>query len=107
MNVETWQTEPGDDSAVGHKVLDQELAHVRVLTGHAPSAVYVIPAKGTSIGRLGGDSDVVIDDGLMSRKHARIEPSLTGWQLQDLGSRNHGFVDGRGYGAHERVPLAD
>jgi transcriptional regulator with GAF, ATPase, and Fis domain len=78
-----------------------------VLTGHVPSAVYVIPAKGTSIGRLGGDCDVLIDDGRMSRKHARIERSVGGWQLQDLGARNRGFVDGRGYGAHERVTLAD
>jgi DNA-binding NtrC family response regulator len=107
MNVETWQTEQQEDSAVGLPLMDQELAHVRVLTGHAPSAVYVIPAKGTSIGRLGGDCDILIDDGRMSRKHARIERSVGGWQLQDVGARNRGFVDGRGYGAHERVTLGD
>ncbi|HET9627534.1 MAG TPA: sigma 54-interacting transcriptional regulator [Kofleriaceae bacterium] len=107
MNVETWQTEQQENSAIGHEVLAHELAHVRVLTGHAPSAVYVIASKGTSIGRLGGDCELVIDDGRMSRKHARIERGLTGWQLQDLGARNRGFVNGRGYGPAERVTLAD
>ncbi|HEX4422077.1 MAG TPA: sigma 54-interacting transcriptional regulator [Kofleriaceae bacterium] len=105
--VETWQTEQQDDSAVGPLPLDQEIAHIRVLTGHSASPVYVIPTSGTSLGRTGGDCDVVIDDGRMSRKHARIERSVAGWQLQDLGARNRGFVNGRGYGGHERIPLSD
>jgi DNA-binding NtrC family response regulator len=104
---DTWQTEQQDDSAVGHKELDHEVAHVRVLTGRSPHAVHVFPARGTSLGRLGGDCDLLIDDGRMSRRHARIERSAAGWQLQDLGARNRGFIDGRGYGAGARVPLAD
>ena len=105
--VETWQTEQQDDSAVGHQLLDQEIAHIRVLTGESPNAVYVIPAKGMSIGRIGGDCDVILDDGRMSRRHARIERTFGGWQLQDLAARNRGFVDGRGYGVGERVRLTD
>lgn len=105
--VETWQTEQQDDSAVDLKELEQSIAHVRVLTGRTPHAVHVIPSRGTSIGRVGGDCDFVIDDGRMSRRHARIERSAAGWQLQDLGARNRGFVDGRGYGAFERVPLGE
>jgi DNA-binding NtrC family response regulator len=105
--VETWQTEQQEDSAVRHQVMDQEIAHVRVLTGRSASAVYVVPANGTSIGRIGGDCEVLIDDVRMSRKHARIERSIAGWQLQDLGARNRGYVDGRGYGGHERVSLSD
>ncbi|HEY0194246.1 MAG TPA: sigma 54-interacting transcriptional regulator [Kofleriaceae bacterium] len=105
--VETWQTEQQDDSAVGHQLLDQEIAHIRVLTGESPNAVYVIPAKGMSIGRIGGDCDVILDDARMSRRHARIERTFGGWQLQDVGARNRGFVDGRGYGAGERVRLTD
>ena len=105
--VETWQTEQQDDSAVDFKELDQAIAHVRVLTGRSPHAVHVFPSRGTSLGRVGGDCDFVVDDGRMSRRHARIERSAAGWQLQDLGARNRGFVDGRGYGAFERVPLVD
>jgi DNA-binding NtrC family response regulator len=105
--VETWQTEQQDDSAVDFKEIDQAIAHVRVLTGRSPHAVHVFPSRGTSLGRVGGDCDFVVDDGRMSRRHARIERSAGGWQLQDLGARNRGFVDGRGYGSFERVPLAD
>jgi pSer/pThr/pTyr-binding forkhead associated (FHA) protein len=101
--LETWQTEQQDDSAVGLTELDHAIAHVRILTGRSPHSVHVFPSKGTSIGRVGGDCDVVIDDARMSRRHARIERSAAGWQLQDLGARNRGFVDGRGYGAGERI----
>jgi DNA-binding NtrC family response regulator len=105
--LETWQTEQQDDSAVRHREQEQEIAHVRVVSGRSPHPVHVFPATGTSIGRVGGDCDLVLDDGRMSRKHARIERSAAGWQLQDLGARNRGFVDGRGYGPGARVPLVD
>ncbi|MBC7974476.1 MAG: sigma 54-interacting transcriptional regulator, partial [Myxococcales bacterium] len=104
--VETWQTEQQDDSAIDeHK--QPEIAHVRVLTGRHPHAVHVFQSPGTSIGRVGGDCDYAVDDARMSRRHARIERSAAGWQLQDLNARNRGFVDGRGYGAFERVALTD
>jgi DNA-binding NtrC family response regulator len=105
--LETWQTEQQDDSAVSLQELDHAIAHVRVLTGRVPHAVHVFSSKGVSIGRLGGECDLVVDDGRMSRRHSRIERSAAGWQLQDLGARNRGFVDGRGYGPGDRVPLAD
>jgi DNA-binding NtrC family response regulator len=104
--VETWQTEQQDDSASdAHK--QPEFAHVRLLTGRTPHAVHTFQSPGTSVGRVGGDCDFVVDDGRMSRRHARIERSAAGWQVQDLGARNRGFVDGRGYGSFERVPLTD
>jgi DNA-binding NtrC family response regulator len=108
MNVlETWQTEQQEDSAVGRKEMDHEVVHLRILTGRSPHAVHVFPSGGCSIGRSGGDCELSLDDGRMSRKHARIERGVSGWQLQDLGARNRGFVDGRGYGAGARVPIAD
>jgi transcriptional regulator with GAF, ATPase, and Fis domain len=105
--VETWQTERQDDSAVGLTELDQSVAHVRVLTGRAVHAVHVVGSKGTSIGRPGGDCDFIVDDGRMSRKHARIERSVAGWQIQDLMSRNGGFVNGRGLGRGGRAALSE
>src|ERR1043166_3052126 len=80
--METWQTDPQDDSTPAHE-RDHEIAHLRVLTGRSSQSVYEIRAKGVSIGRLGSDSDVVIDDGRMSRRHARIERSTAGWGLPD------------------------
>ncbi|HEU4735048.1 MAG TPA: sigma 54-interacting transcriptional regulator [Kofleriaceae bacterium] len=105
--LETWQTEQQDDSAVSLQEHDHTFAHVRILTGRAPLSVHVFSSKGLSIGRMGSDCELVVDDGRMSRRHARIEHTAAGWQLQDLGARNRGFVDGRGYGPGDRVPLAD
>jgi transcriptional regulator with GAF, ATPase, and Fis domain len=102
----TWQTQQQDDSAVHHPDLDHVVAHLWFLTTASPSA-HLIDGKGLSIGRVGGDCQVQIDDRKMSRRHARIECGSTGWHLQDLGARNRGFVNGRGYGAGERVALSD
>jgi DNA-binding NtrC family response regulator len=105
--VETWQTERQEDSAVGLTDRDHAIAHLRVLTGQTPNQVHVFQSSGTSIGRVGGDCDFLVDDGRMSRRHARIERGVTGWRLQDLVSRNGGFVDGHGFGAGDRMPLVD
>jgi DNA-binding NtrC family response regulator len=102
--METWRTDPQDDSTPSNE-RDHEIAHLRILTGRSSQAVYEVRPKGISIGRLGSDSDVVIDDGRMSRRHARIERSTSGWRLQDLGSTNCGFVDGRGFGSSARTVL--
>jgi ABC transport system ATP-binding/permease protein len=45
------------------------------------------------IGR-GTDCDIVVDDPLLSRRHLRME-FHGGWVLQDAGSRNGSWVDGR------------
>jgi transcriptional regulator with GAF, ATPase, and Fis domain len=83
------------------------VGHLRVLTGAPPHPAYPVEVMGLSIGRAGGDCEVLVDDVRMSRKHARIERSITGWRIQDLQSRNGFFVDGRAFGRGERVPLPD
>jgi DNA-binding NtrC family response regulator len=105
--VETWPTQQQDDSDVHPTDLDPAVAHVRVLTGATPHAVHLVLSQGTSIGRVGGHCEVVVDDARMSRKHARIERGIAGWHLQDLGSLNGGYVDGRGCGPGARVALFD
>jgi DNA-binding NtrC family response regulator len=104
---DTWPTLQQDDSDANGPELDSTLAHVRVLTGAAPHSVHVVVSGGTSIGRVGGGCTVVIDDGRMSRSHARIERGAAGWQLQDLGSLNGGYVEGRGCGRGSRAALFD
>jgi len=40
------------------------------------------------------ESDVVIDDEMASRSHARIRPSVRGWIVEDLDSTNGTRVNG-------------
>ncbi|MGF1465836.1 MAG: sigma 54-interacting transcriptional regulator [Sandaracinaceae bacterium] len=40
------------------------------------------------------DNDLVLSDGAVSAHHLRLEPTLTGVQVRDLGSRNGTLVDG-------------
>ncbi|MDB4943951.1 MAG: domain containing protein [Labilithrix sp.] len=46
------------------------------------------------IGRSPGAADFVIDDGAVSRRHAVIERTESGWVVTDLGSTNGIIVDG-------------
>ena len=105
--VETWQTEQHEDS-VGEPEHDVSLAHLRVLNGDAPPPTHTVQIAGLSIGRVGGDCEVrIANDARISRKHVRIERSIAGWQIQDLYSRNGFYLNGKGFGPGERVPLPD
>ena len=106
MTVVETRTQQYEDSIDGAERSSSE-AHLRILTGEPPHVAYTVDLRGLSIGRVGGECDAMVDDVRMSRKHARIERSITGWRLQDLRSRNGFFVNGRGYGRGDRVPLPD
>ena len=41
------------------------------------------------------EASTVLSDGLLSRKHLRISRSSRGYEVEDLGSRNGTFLDGR------------
>jgi transcriptional regulator with GAF, ATPase, and Fis domain len=104
---ETWQTEQHEDS-VGEPEHDISLGHLRVLTGEQPPPTHTVQIAGISIGRVGGDCEVrIANDARISRKHVRIERSIAGWQIQDLYSRNGFYLNGKGFGPGERVPLPD
>ena len=49
--------------------------------------------------------DVVVKDALVSRQHCRIAPAGDGWTVEDLGSANGTFVDGKR--VEGTVPLTD
>jgi len=51
-------------------------------------------ASGTLLGRA-EDCDVVLADGAVSRRHARIARHGADWWLEDLGSRGGTFLNGR------------
>ncbi len=52
-----------------------------------------IPAGGLSIGRT-SDNQIVVNDPLASRRHARLVSSAEGLTIEDLGSANGTFVNG-------------
>lgn len=51
------------------------------------------PARPLTIGRDSGN-EIVLTDLLVSRRHARLEPTPYGFQVHDLGSSNRTFVNG-------------
>jgi diguanylate cyclase (GGDEF)-like protein len=55
---------------------------------------YELAPPEITIGRV-GDCDIQIDRDSVSRKHARIERSQTGWRVVDLGSTNGSYVNDR------------
>jgi serine/threonine protein kinase len=75
------------------------IAHLRVLTGRVPQSVHVFQSGGTSVGRVGSDCDFLIDDGHMSRRHARIERGATRLAAAGPGEPQRQF---RGWVPHQR-----
>jgi DNA-binding NtrC family response regulator len=77
-----------------------------VLVVHSDSGVprgaYLV-AKQCRLGRS-DDCEIVLDDGKVSREHARIVSEPSGLWLEDLGSRNGTFLDGEP--VKERVRVA-
>jgi len=59
----------------------------------APDGSSTPLSDGLTIGRS-GESGVVVHDGRVSRRHARIVADGTGWSVEDTGSANGTFVDG-------------
>jgi ABC-type multidrug transport system ATPase subunit len=58
------------------------------------SSVHQVRQPRLRIGRL-PDNDVVLDDLLVSRRHAELHRASSGWMLTDLNSGNGTFVNGR------------
>lgn len=63
-------------------------------TGLVPGSEFAVAGTMT-LGR-DGDNGIVLGDGSISNRHARLERVRDGWRLVDLGSTNGTFVNGRG-----------
>ena len=70
--------------------------------GPVPGLIYPLTDKGLTIGR-DPLSDILINDPEVSRQHALLSRTPTGeYRLQDLGSTNGTYVDGKRL---EREPI--
>lgn len=67
-------------------------AWLEVLEGLNKGDKIFITSSGLSIGRKKGN-DLVLEDPLVSREHARIEQDLSGFSIRDLGSKNGVFLN--------------
>ncbi len=76
-----------------------------VIMGLVMFLFQITPAEGESFDcEIDGDvlfigrstrCDITIADRFLSRRHARVFDSGAGWQIEDLGSRNGTFINGR------------
>jgi FHA domain len=73
--------------------------------GHDPGTSFEI-GQGATIGRSPG-SDVIIDDPFASSAHARIFPRGQFMYIEDMGSTNGTFLNGRQLRRPEKLRVAD
>jgi two-component system cell cycle sensor histidine kinase/response regulator CckA len=78
-----------------------------VLTGHEQGRRF--PLDGPVVIGRGDECDVQLDDGKVSRRHARVLPSADGevWVVEDVGSRNGTLVNGELVSGRRPLELGD
>ncbi|MEQ1828128.1 MAG: SpoIIE family protein phosphatase [Pirellula sp.] len=70
------------------------MPYLDAITGPAMGRRYLLENNQYILGRH-PDCDIVLESGSVSRQHAKISKSGTGFVLEDLKSRNGSFVNGR------------
>jgi ABC transport system ATP-binding/permease protein len=101
----------GDKILVGRVVLAFDVTGAENSDGSDPDDVVLykaepaetIPVKTDLVFGRGDDVDVVLDDPVISRHHAKIEIRPDGCRLSDLQSRTGSFVNGRRFAEHDLV----
>jgi len=87
---------------------DQEKATgVLLVSRHDTEISYPLVRSPYRIGRSGRRADLVIDNAMVSRAHAEITSSETGYWVRDLDSRNGTVLNGRPLIAGRRYKLKD
>lgn len=84
-----------DKESTGSIELPQDLdVMVVVLEGKQIGQEFPILKTKVTLGREGGNADVIIADAGISRQHAEISMDKTSWYLRDLGSTNGTMKNG-------------
>jgi pSer/pThr/pTyr-binding forkhead associated (FHA) protein len=74
--------------------------------GHEPGTVFSLGDGGATMGRSAG-SDIEVDDPFASSAHARIFPRGDFMFIEDMGSTNGTFLNGRQLRRAEQLKVAD
>ena len=81
-----------DRSIIEEIAQSSEKAMLIINRGSNLGSRFLVTAQGASIGRFSG-SDVFLDDVTVSRTHAKIESTASGFSLKDSGSLNGTYVN--------------
>ena len=81
-----------DRSIIEEIAQSSEKAMLIINRGSNLGSRFLVTAQGASIGRSSG-SDVFLDDVTVSRTHAKIENTASGFSLKDSGSLNGTYVN--------------
>jgi hypothetical protein len=108
----------GDEDEHGKTMIYSTSARVRgpVEAAHAeraPRALLSIGGKRLLLPPTGGvvgrsrDCDVVLEDTGISRRHAQLRPTASGWEIEDLGSTNGVLLNGLAVQGREPLHAGD
>ena len=79
--------------------------HVVAAMGHEPGTTFDV-GEGATFGRS-DNADIRVDDAFASSAHARIFPRAEFMYLEDMGSTNGTYLNGRQVKTAERLKMAD
>lgn len=88
-----------DRSIIEEIAQSSEKAMLIINRGSNLGSRFLVTAQGASIGRSSG-SDVFLDDVTVSRTHAKIESTASGFSLKDSGSLNGTYVNNSSIAEH-------
>lgn len=74
--------------------MDTFAASLRLIHGPVPNLLHALEKDQTTIGRSAGN-ELVLADPEVSRRHARVLRKDDGFTIEDLGSTNGTFINGR------------
>ena len=84
----------------------QSRLEVVAAMGHEPGTVFDLGDGGATMGRSSG-ADIEVDDPFASSAHARIFPRGDFMFIEDMGSTNGTFLNGRQLKRAEQLKMAD
>ena len=79
---------------------------VTVQAGNGRGRAYDLPEKDMIIGR-DASADIAVDDGKVSREHARLSYANGAWSILDLGSSNGTYLNGQRVNGQQQLVNGD